>query len=46
MIDGKDNKDIKATIANEYMNMKDQMTHVYLPEIEHNAEALAFLSRI
>lgn len=46
VIDGKDNKDIKATIANEYMNMKDQMTHVYLPEIEHNAEALAFLSRI
>lgn len=30
VIDGKDNKDIKATIANEYMGMKDQMTSHYL----------------
>ena len=46
ILDEKDNKDIKSAIAAEYQAMKDQMTLAYLPEIEHNAEALALLSGI
>lgn len=46
VLDEKDNKDIKSAIAAEYQGMKEQMTVTYLPEIEHNAEALALLSGI
>ena len=30
ILDGKDNKDIKSTIAGEYQNMKENM-HSFLP---------------
>ena len=45
ILDGKDSKDIKSTIAIEYQNMKENM-HYFLPEYEKNAECLSLLSGI
>lgn len=33
ILDEKDNKDIKSSIAQQYQGLKDQMTVAYLPEI-------------
>ena len=52
MLDEKDNKDIKATITQEYDGLrelvgasKDNPNHAYLPDLESkNSESLALLS--
>lgn len=45
LLDEKDSKDIKSTIAQEYQGIKDTM-HSYIPEIQYNAESLSLLSAI
>jgi hypothetical protein len=49
LLDEKDNKDIKATIMQEYDSMRELMgtgkDNLYLPELEsRNSESLALLS--